>query len=176
MKSKVPSEKQEAAAKFKDYFDWSEPLAKIPSHRMLAIRRGESEGFLMMRITPPEEAALPLLEPLFVTGKGPAAEQVRLAVQDSYKRLLGPAIEVEMRMESKKRADAEAIRVFADNLRELLLASPLGQQKRAGHRSRLPHRLQNRLPGPAGQAAAQRRHLSHRIQRRRIARGRRRRC
>ena len=75
---------------------------------------------------------LPVLEPLFVTGKGPAAEQVRLAVQDGYKRLLGSAMEVELRLETKKRADAEAIRVFAENLRELLLASPLGQQERAG--------------------------------------------
>jgi uncharacterized protein len=95
---------------------------------MLAIRRGETEGFLMMRISPEETSALNLLEPLFVTGKGPAAEQVRLAVQDSYKRLLGSAIEVEVRIESKKRADAEAIRVFSENLRELLLSSPLGRK------------------------------------------------
>ncbi len=128
VKSKVSFEKEEAAAKFKDYFDWSEPLAKIPSHRMLAIRRGESEGLLMMRIQPPEEEALGLIEPLFVTGRGPAAEQVRLAVQDSFKRLLGQAIEVEMRIESKKRADIEAIRVFSENLRELLLSSPLGRK------------------------------------------------
>jgi uncharacterized protein len=128
VKSKVAFEKEEAAAKFKDYFNWSEPVAKIPSHRMLAIRRGESEGLLMMRIQPPEEDALALIEPLFATGKGPAAEQVRLAVQDSYKRLLGQAIEVEIRIESKKRADTEAIRVFSDNLRELLLSSPLGRK------------------------------------------------
>ena len=120
--------KEEAAAKFKDYFNWSEPVAKIPSHRMLAIRRGESEGLLMMRINPPEEDALALVEPLFVTGRSPAAEQVRLAVQDSYKRLLGQAIEVEIRIESKKRADTEAIRVFSENLRELLLSSPLGRK------------------------------------------------
>ena len=128
LKSKVMSDKQEAAAKFKDYFDWSEPVSKIPSHRLLAIRRGETEGFLMMRISVPEESVLPQLEPLFVNGRGPAAEQVRLAVQDSYKRLLGPAIEVELRLETKKRADTEAIRVFAENLRELLLASPLGRK------------------------------------------------
>jgi len=128
VKSKVLMDKEAEAAKFKDYFDWSEPLAKIPSHRMLAIRRGETEGFLMMRIQPPEDAALNVLEPLFVTGRGPAAEQVRLAVQDSFKRLLGSAIEVEMRMEAKKRADTEAIRVFAENLRELLLASALGRK------------------------------------------------
>ena len=128
VKSKVLSDKIEAGAKFKDYFDWSEPVGKIPSHRLLAIRRGETEGFLMMRIAVTEDSVLPMLEPLFVTGKGPAADQVRLAVQDSYKRLLGSAIEVELRMETKKRADAEAIRVFADNLRELLLASPLGSK------------------------------------------------
>jgi len=128
VKSKVLSDKQEAGAKFKDYFDWSEPVAKIPSHRLLAIRRGETEGFLMMRIAVEENSALAQIEPLFVTGKGPTSEQVRLAVQDSYKRLLGSAIEVELRMETKKRADAEAIRVFAENLRELLLASPLGNK------------------------------------------------
>ena len=115
VKSKVMSDKKEAAAKFKDYFDWSEPIAKVPSHRLLAMRRGETEGFLMMRISPPEESVLPMLEPLFVTGRGPAAEQVRLAVQDSYKRLLGSAIEVELRMETKKRADTEAIRATACN-------------------------------------------------------------
>ena len=128
VKSKVLSDKMEAGAKFKDYFDWSEPVAKIPSHRLLAIRRGETEGFLMLRISVPEESVLPRLEPIFVTGKGPAAEQVRLAVQEGYKRLLGSAIEVELRLETKKRADVEAIRVFADNLRELLLASPLGSK------------------------------------------------
>jgi len=128
VKSKVCLDKEEPGAKFKDYFDWSESIATIPSHRLLAIRRGETEGFLMMRISVPEEDALPVIEPIFVTGKSQAADQVRLAVQDSYKRLLGSAIEVEMRIESKKKADAEAIRVFADNLRELLLASPLGRK------------------------------------------------
>jgi uncharacterized protein len=128
VRSEVVSDKREAAAKFKDYFDWHEPLAKIPSHRMLAIRRGESEGVLTVRISPAEEEALGIIEPMFVTGKGPAAEQVRMAVQDSYKRLLGPAMEVEVRSESKNRADTEAIRVFAENLRELLLSPPLGRK------------------------------------------------
>ena len=126
VKSKVMSDKVEAAAKFKDYFDWNEPVGKIPSHRLLAIRRGETEGFLMMRIAVEENSVLAVLEPMFVTGRNAVADQVRLAVQDSYKRLLGSAIEVELRMETKKRADTEAIRVFAENLRELLLASPLG--------------------------------------------------
>jgi uncharacterized protein len=129
VRSRVLSGKDEAGAKFKDYFDWSEPLSKAPSHRLLAMRRGEEEGFLLLRITTPEEEALAQLEPLFVQAPGrPAGEQVRLAVQDSYRRLLGPAIEVEMRLESKKKADREAIRVFADNLRQLLLAPPLGRK------------------------------------------------
>ena len=117
----------------------------------------------MMRIQPPEEEALGLIEPLFVTGRGPAAEQVRLAVQDSYKRLLGPAIEVEMRIESKKRADVEAIRVFCGKPARAAAGLAAGTQERAGHRPRLPHRLQNRLPRPAGQAAAQRCHLPDRL-------------
>ena len=116
------------AQKFRDYFEWTEPLKQIPSHRLLAIRRGEKEGFLIMRIQPPEEAALRQLERQFVTGNGACAEQMRLAVQESYKRLLSSSMETEARMESKKKADAEAVRVFADNLRELLLAAPLGQK------------------------------------------------
>jgi protein Tex len=117
------------AAKFKDYFEWSEPLAKAPSHRVLAMRRGEKEMFLMMRVTLAEEtAAAAEIAPLFVKGTGPAAEQVRLAAADAAKRLLSPAMETEMRLESKKRADETAIKVFADNLRELLLAAPLGQK------------------------------------------------
>ncbi|CAN5488911.1 Tex family protein [soil metagenome] len=128
LKSKVAMDKEVDGAKFKDYFDWSEPAANAPSHRILAIRRGESEGFLFSRLTPDENEALSILENLFVRGKTPAAEQVKLAVQDCYKRLLGFAMEAEARMFYKKKADEEAIRVFADNLRELLLASPLGQK------------------------------------------------
>jgi uncharacterized protein len=126
--SKVFPGKETEGAKFSDYFDWSEPASKAPSHRILAIRRGEKEGFLMMRVHPPETSSLGTIEPLFVAGRTPAADQVRLAVQESFKRLLGPAMETEIRMELKRRADEEAIRVFADNLRELLLASPLGQK------------------------------------------------
>jgi uncharacterized protein len=130
--SKVISGKELEGAKFKDYFEWSEPLAKAPSHRVLAMRRGEKELFLMMRITLPDEAlALAEVEPLFA--KAPSAvnrcsAEVRLAVQDALKRLLSPAMETEMRLDSKKRADEAAIKVFADNLRELLLSSPLGQK------------------------------------------------
>ncbi|MBM3845614.1 MAG: RNA-binding transcriptional accessory protein [Verrucomicrobia bacterium] len=129
VRSKVLTGKEEEGAKFKDYFDWSEPLKTIPSHRMLALRRGEAESILLVRMHPPEERALQILEPMFVQAPGrPGGEQVRLAVQDSYKRLLSFAMEAEARMETKKRADAEAIRVFADNLRELLLAPALGRK------------------------------------------------
>jgi uncharacterized protein len=128
LKSKLVFEKEKDAAKFKDYFDWSEPVAQCPSHRFLAIRRGETEGLLFSRITPLEEQALAALDHLFVKGSHPAAQQVRLAAHDCYKRLLGFAMEGEARVFYKKKADEEAIRVFAENLRELLLASPLGQK------------------------------------------------
>jgi len=120
--------KEEEGAKFKDYFAWQEPLSTAPSHRVLAMLRGEHEGVLKVHLLPPEEEALPLLKRLFVKGRTPAAEQVDLAVEDSYKRLLAPSMENEMRAEVKARADAAAIRVFADNLRELLLAPPLGHK------------------------------------------------
>ena len=126
----LPGKENDAeAAKFKDYFEWSEPLAKAPSHRVLAMRRGEKEMFLMMRVQLPDEnAAFAAVQALFVKGRNPAADQVVLAVQDAAKRLLCPAMETEMRLESKKRADEAAIKVFTDNLRELLLAAPLGQR------------------------------------------------
>jgi uncharacterized protein len=127
--SKVMYGKETEGAKFKDYFDWSEPLAKAPSHRIMAMRRGENESFLIMRITLPDEAiGSAEVELHFVKGNSPAAAQVRLAAQDAFKRLLAPAMETEMRIESKKRADEAAIKVFAENLRELLLAAPLGQK------------------------------------------------
>jgi uncharacterized protein len=128
LKSKVVFEKEKDAAKFKDYFDWSEPVAQCPSHRFLAIRRGETEGLLFSRITPQEEEALAALDHLFVKGSHASAQQVRLAAHDCYKRLLGFAMEGEARVFYKKKADEEAIRVFAENIRELLLASPLGQK------------------------------------------------
>lgn len=128
IKSKVAMGKEEDGAKFKDYFDWTEPAAQAPSHRILAIRRGEAEGFLYSRLNPDENEALAVIENLILRNKSAAAEQVKLAIQDCYKRLLGFAMEAEARMFYKKKADEEAIRVFADNLRELLLASPLGQK------------------------------------------------
>lgn len=120
------------AQKFRDYFDWSEPLKSIPSHRMLAIRRGEKEGFLLMRITPPEDTAVQIISTLFVKGGNACSDQMKLACADSYKRLLSSSMETEARLESKKKADTEAVRVFADNLRELLLAAPLGQKRALG--------------------------------------------
>ena len=117
------------AAKYRDYFEWSEPFKTIPSHRMLAIRRGEKESFLIMRIEVPLDRVSRLAEPEWVTGRGPAADQVRLAVEDGCKRLLMPSMETEMRLAGKKAADETAIRVFADNFRELLLASPLGRKR-----------------------------------------------
>ena len=127
-KTKVLTGKEEEGIKYKDYFDWQEPISTAPSHRILAMRRGEKEGFLVLRANPPEEEALALLESLFIKGDGPAAQQVKLAVHDCYKRLLSLSMETEIRVLTKERADTEAIRVFGENLRQLLLAPPLGQK------------------------------------------------
>ena len=128
LKSKVLTGKEDEGAKFKDYFDWSEPASTAPSHRILAIRRGEAEGFLLSRLTPDEVEAVTIVDRMFVKGNNPAALEVRAAVTDCYKRLLGFSMEGEARIALKKRADEEALKVFADTLRELLLASPLGQK------------------------------------------------
>jgi uncharacterized protein len=127
-KSKVIPEKEAEGIKYKDYFDWGEPVNRAPSHRILAMRRGEKEDFLTLRVLPPEDEALEILDGLFVKGEGPALQQVRMSVHDSYKRLLSLSMETEVRLATKKRADKEAIRVFVENLRQLLLASPLGQK------------------------------------------------
>ncbi|MGQ3684291.1 MAG: Tex family protein [Candidatus Loosdrechtia sp.] len=127
-RTKIIPGKEEEGIKYKDYFDWEEPVNKAPSHRILAMRRGEKEGFLILHISPPEDKALALLEALFIKGDGPASQQVKMAVHDSYKRLLSLSMETEIRMETKERADEMAIKVFAENLRQLLLASPLGQK------------------------------------------------
>jgi len=129
LRSKVPTGKEEEAAKYRDYFEWEEPVKNAPSHRILAIRRGEAESLLMMRILPDEQEALAILKKLFVKGDNAAAQQVERAVEDSYKRLLVPSMETEARQTAKKRADEEAVRVFAENLRQLLLAPPLGQKR-----------------------------------------------
>lgn len=126
-------EKEEAALKYRDYFDFSEPLKKCTSHRLLAIRRGEAEGILKISITPDDESACTeRLERQYVHGNGECSAQVAEAVNDAYKRLLKPAIETEFSALSKEKADEEAIRVFAENLRQLLLAPPLGQKRTMG--------------------------------------------
>ena len=127
--SRVVKKNQEAGSKFRDYFEWQEVAVKAPSHRLLAMLRGENEKVLTLTLRPPEEAAIELLRKRFVKGSGAAPEQVELAVQDSYKRLLAPSLENELRTHIKEQADREAIRVFVDNLRELLLASPLGRKR-----------------------------------------------
>ena len=126
--SKVLPDKLEAGIKYKDYYDWEEAVSSTPSHRILAMRRGEREEFLTLRLTPPEEEALNILVELFVKGENKPAGQVKQACGDSYKRLLSMSMETEIRLATKKKADETAIKVFADNLRQLLLAPPLGQK------------------------------------------------
>jgi protein Tex len=125
---KVVKGKEAEGTKYENWFDWSEPMAKAPSHRILAMFRGENEGFLKVSVEPDEEEAIEILESAFVKGRTEAAQQVAMAVKDSYKRLMAPSMETEMRQLFKRKADEEAIRVFADNLRQLLLAPPLGQK------------------------------------------------
>jgi uncharacterized protein len=125
--SKVIKGKEEEGAKFHDYFDWIEPLKKCPSHRLMAMRRGENEGFLRVSIAPESDEPILRLKRFFITSNNSCSNQIELAVEDSYKRLLEPSIETEFANSSKEKADEEAIRVFADNLRQLLLAAPLGQ-------------------------------------------------
>lgn len=129
VQAKLIKGKEEEGAKFKDYFDWKEPIEQIPSHRLLALRRGEKELVLSLSITPDEGEALYRLEEHFVENEGPAGEQVRMAVRDSYKRLLSPSMETEIRIWSKDKADEAAIQVFVQNLRELLMAAPFGQKR-----------------------------------------------
>ncbi len=129
LRSKVASGNEEAAAKYRDYFDWEEPVGKAPSHRILAIRRGETENLLMMRILPDEDKALTLIKSRFVKGDSACSGQVALAAEDCYKRLLSLSMETEARLTSKQSADEEAVRVFAENARQLLLAAPLGQKR-----------------------------------------------
>jgi protein Tex len=127
--SKVVKGKEDEAEKYRDYFDWNEPLKKCPSHRLLAMRRGENEGFLRVSIKPEETSAMENLTRFFVKGNNASSQQVELAVKDSYKRLIEPSIETEFAALSKEKADEDAIKVFAENLRQLLLAPPLGQKR-----------------------------------------------
>jgi len=127
--SKVVEGKEEAGIKYKDYFDWSEPVKTAPSHRVLAMRRGEKEEILWLDLKPEEDEAITILEDAFVTGNNASADQVKQAIADGYKRLLKPSMETEVRLFTKKAADEEAIRVFAENARQLLLSAPLGQKR-----------------------------------------------
>jgi uncharacterized protein len=129
VKSKADTDE---AAKYSDYFDWEEPLKRCSSHRLLAMRRGESEGILRISISPDDEEAVERLKRHYVYGNTPCGKLVAEAVEDGYKRLLKPAIETEFSTLSKEKADEEAIRVFAENLRQLLLGAPLGQKRVMG--------------------------------------------
>ena len=126
--SKVVKGKEAEGIKFSDYYDWSEPLKKCPSHRLLAMRRGEDEGFLRMSVEPDEEHAVEILNSIFVKGRNASSDIVAGAIKDSWKRLLSASMETEFRNISKEKADIEAIMVFAENLRQLLLGSPLGEK------------------------------------------------
>ena len=127
--AKVKKGKNEEGAKYRDYFDFNEPLKRVPSHRLLAIRRGEEEGFLSVTISPEEDNSLGALDRIFLRGLPEAKKQVEEAITDSYKRLMKPSIENEFAGISKEKADTESIKIFSQNLRQLLLASPLGQKK-----------------------------------------------
>lgn len=127
--SRVIPGKEEEAIKYKDYYAWTEPLKSAPSHRILAMRRGEKEEMLYLDIDVPETEIFPLLDYAYIKGAGNASTHVRLAIMDGYKRLLKPSMETEIRLLTRQRADDEAIRVFAENARQLLLAAPLGQKR-----------------------------------------------
>ncbi len=127
--SKLVKGKEEEGAKYKDYFDFEEPLKKCPGHRMLAMRRGEAEGFLKISIFPDTDKAIDVLDKQYVRGFSEATKQMRIVVADSYKRLIQPSLETEFKKLSKEKADKEAIDVFARNAKQLLMAPPLGQQR-----------------------------------------------
>ncbi len=128
IKSKVAKGKEKEGEKYENYFEWEEQLSKSPSHRVLAMFRGENEEFLKLTIAPPEEKAIALLEKTFLKANNAASKEVEKAIKDGYKRLLAPSIETEIRQASKLKADEEAIRVFIENIRQLLLSPPLGEK------------------------------------------------
>ncbi|WP_411272948.1 Tex family protein [Daejeonella sp.] len=127
--SRLIKGKEEAGQKYKDYFDWTEPIKSAPSHRVLALRRAEKEIILTLDIEVPEDEAFKILENMFVRGKSASAAEVKIALADSFKRLIKSSMETEIRLLTKKSADVDAIRVFADNARQLLLAAPAGQKR-----------------------------------------------
>jgi uncharacterized protein len=129
LQSKVVTDKETEGIKYKDYFEFSEPISKIPSHRILAVLRGFLEGFLRIEISPVEEEALEMIEGLYIKGMSSCSDQIRKATRDAYRRLLQPSLETEFRTALKTKADEDAINVFAENLRQLLLSSPLGSKR-----------------------------------------------
>ncbi|MHC5159897.1 MAG: Tex family protein, partial [Planctomycetota bacterium] len=131
-RSKVIKDKEAEGKKYENYFDWTDPVASVPSHRILAMRRGEKEGYLTLRVNVPEEKANDILRTLFIQNSSLCSQQVEMALADGFKRLLSASMETEVRLETKKRADIEAIRIFAENLQQLLMASPLGQKRILG--------------------------------------------
>ena len=131
-RSKVIKDKEADGKKYENYFDWTDPVTSVPSHRILAMRRGEKEGYLTLRVIVPEEKANDILRTLFIQNNSPCSQQVEMALADGFKRLLSASMETEVRLETKKRADMEAIRIFAENLQQLLMASPLGQKRILG--------------------------------------------
>ena len=126
--SHVISGKEAEGAKYRDYFEWDEPISRVPSHRVLAMRRAEKEGILTLRISPSDAEAIRILKRQFVKGRGPVSVQVERAIEDGYSRLLSTSIETEIRLLSKARAEEEAISIFSENLRQLLMAAPLGEK------------------------------------------------
>jgi uncharacterized protein len=128
IRSKAVKGKEKEGENYKNYFEWEEQLSKAPSHRILAMYRGENEGFLKLNIAPPEEIVIEILQKIFIKSVNDISTQVQLSIKDSYKRLLGPSLETEVRQLFKEKADKEAISVFVENLRQLLLAAPLGQK------------------------------------------------
>jgi uncharacterized protein len=129
LQSKVVTGKETEGIKYKDYFEFSEPISKIPSHRILAVLRGFLEGFLRIEISPVEEEAMEMIEELYIKGMSSCSDQIRKAIKDAYRRLLQPSLETEFRTALKTKADEDAINVFAENLRQLLLSSPLGSKR-----------------------------------------------
>jgi protein Tex len=129
LQSKVVTDKETEGIKYKDYFDFSELISKTPSHRILAVLRGFLEGFLRIAISPADEAALEMIEAIYIKGMGACSDQLRKAIKDAYRRLLQPGLETEFRTALKTKADEEAINVFAENLRQLLLSSPIGSKR-----------------------------------------------
>jgi uncharacterized protein len=129
IQSKVISDQETAGIKYKDYFDFSELIAKIPSHRILAVLRGFLEGYLRITISPAEENALEIMESIYIKGMSSCSDQIKKAAKDAYRRLLQPSLETEFRTNLKAKADEDAINVFAENLRQLLLSAPIGGKR-----------------------------------------------